>query len=123
MMGGPSGGISHFDVVVCGLGVMGSAALYALARRGRRVLGLERYAPGHGRGSSHGATRIIRLGYFEHPSYVPLLRRAYELWRELEAACGQQLLHVTGIAEIGAPDSTLVRGTLAAAHLHALRHE
>jgi sarcosine oxidase len=112
-----------FDVVVCGLGAMGSAAVRHLARRGRRVLGLERYAPGHGRGSSHGATRIIRLGYFEHPSYVPLLRRAYELWRELEAACGQQLLHVTGIAEIGAPDSTLVRGTLAAAHLHALRHE
>src|SRR5262245_31333918 len=112
-----------FDVVVCGLGAMGSAAVHHLARRGRRVLGLERYAPGHDRGSSHGATRIIRLGYFEHPSYVPLLRRSYELWRELEAACGRQLLHVTGIAEIGAPGSALVQGTLAAAKLHALSHE
>jgi sarcosine oxidase len=112
-----------FDVVVCGLGAMGSAAIHHLARRGRRVLGLERHAPGHDRGSSHGATRIIRLGYFEHPSYVPMLRRAYELWRELQGACGQQLLHITGIAEIGPPDSTLVRGTLAAASLHALPHE
>jgi sarcosine oxidase len=112
-----------FDVVVCGLGAMGSAAVHHLARQGQRVLGLERYAPGHDRGSSHGATRIIRLGYFEHPSYVPLLRRSYELWRELEAECGRQLLHITGIAEIGPPDSTLVHGTLAAAELHALPHE
>jgi sarcosine oxidase len=112
-----------FDVVVCGLGAMGSAAVHHLARRGQRVLGLERYASGHDRGSSHGATRIIRLGYFEHPSYVPLLRRAYELWRELETVGEQRLLHITGIAEIGAPDSTLVRGTLAAAKLHSLSHE
>jgi sarcosine oxidase len=68
--------MAHFDVVVCGLGAMGSAALHHLARRGKRVLGLERHSPGHDRGSSHGSTRIIRLGYFEHPSYVPLLRRA-----------------------------------------------
>src|SRR6267154_5143089 len=106
--------MAYFDVVVCGLGAMGSAAAQHLARRGKRVLGIERHVPGHDHGSSHGATRIIRLGYFEHPSYVPLLRRAYELWRELESACGQQLLHVTGIAEIGAPDGTLVRGTLVA---------
>src|SRR6267142_547620 len=115
--------MAHFDVVVCGLGVMGSAALHALARRGQRVLGLERFAPGHDRGSSHGATRIIRLAYWEHPSYVPLLRRAYDLWRELEVAAGQKLLHVTGVAEIGPPDGVLVRGTLAAAQLHALPHE
>src|SRR5262249_59307257 len=70
--------MSHFDVVVCGLGAMGSAAVQHLARRGKRVLGLERYAPGHDRDSSHGLTRIIRLGYFEHPSYVPLLRHAYK---------------------------------------------
>jgi sarcosine oxidase len=113
----------QFDVVVCGLGAMGSAAVQHLARRGKRVVGLERYVPGHDHGSSHGGTRIIRLGYFEHPSYVPLLRRAYVLWRELEAASGRKLLHVTGIAEIGPPDSALVRGTLAAAKLHALRHE
>ena len=111
------------DVVVVGLGAMGSAALQALARRGRRVLGIERFAPGHDRGSSHGVTRLIRLGYFEHPSYVPLLRRAYELWRTLEQASGRKLLHVTGIAEIGPPDGVLVHGTLASARLHSLQHE
>src|ERR1044071_10254942 len=105
--------MAHFDVVVCGLGAMGSAALHHLARRGKRVLGLERHCPGHDRGSSHGSTRIIRLGYFEHPSYVPLLRRAYALWRKLETAAGRPLLHVTGIAEIGPPSGTLVQGTLA----------
>jgi sarcosine oxidase len=110
--------MSHFDVVVCGLGAMGSAALQHLTRRGKRVLGIERYQPGHDRGSSHGLTRIIRLGYFEHPSYVPLLQHAYRLWRELEAASGQKLLHITGIAEIGPPESTL-----RCAEMHALRHE
>ena len=80
--------MADFDVVVCGLGATGSAALFHLARRGVRVLGLERFAPGHDRGSSHGSTRIFRLGYFEHPSYVPLVRRADTLWRELEAAVG-----------------------------------
>jgi sarcosine oxidase len=115
--------MADFDVVVCGLGAMGSAALHRLARRGKRVLGIERYAPGHDRGSSHGATRIIRLGYFEHPSYVPLLRRAYALWRELEQASGLELLHLAGIVEIGSPASALVRGTLASVRLHHLQHE
>jgi sarcosine oxidase len=115
--------MAHFDVVVVGLGVMGSAAVHELAERGRRVLGIERFTPGHDRGSSHGATRIIRLGYFEHPSYVPLLRRAYALWRELEQAAGRKLLHVTGIAEIGPPEGALVQGTLASSQLHALPHE
>ncbi len=111
------------DVVVVGLGAMGSAALYQLAKRGMRVLGIERFAPGHDRGSSHGLTRIIRMGYFEHPSYVPLVRRAYALWRELEAASGEKLLTVTGIAEMGLPDSVLVAGTLASSRLHDLPHE
>ena len=115
--------MASFDVVVCGLGAMGSAALHELARRRLRVAGIERFTPGHDRGSSHGATRIIRLAYWEHPSYVPLLRRAYDLWRELEGAAGQKLLHVTGVAEIGPPEGMLVRGTLAAAHLHGLPHE
>jgi sarcosine oxidase len=115
--------MAEFDVVLCGLGAMGSATLYELARRGKRVLGLERFAPGHDRGSSHGATRIIRLAYFEHPSYVPLLRRAYASWRELEQASGRKLLHITGILEIGSPQSVLVRGTLASARLHGLRHD
>jgi sarcosine oxidase len=112
-----------WDVVVCGLGAMGSATLHALARRGMRVLGVEQYTPGHNHGSSHGRTRVIRLGYFEHPSYVPLLRRSYSLWRELEAAAGRPLLHVTGIAEIGAPAGALVRGTLEACRIHGLPHE
>ena len=89
-----------FDIAVVGLGAMGSAAIWHLARRGQRVIGLDRFAPGHERGSSHGATRIIRLGYFEHPAYVPLVRRSYKLWNELEAATGCRLLEVTGIAEI-----------------------
>jgi sarcosine oxidase len=115
--------MAGFDAVVIGLGATGSAALCHLARRGLRVLGLERFAPGHDRGSSHGRTRIIRLGYFEDPAYVPLLRRAYASWRELEAATGRSLLHVTGIVEIGPPDGVLVPGTLKAARQHALPHE
>jgi sarcosine oxidase len=115
--------MASYDVVVCGLGVMGSAALYHLARRGARVLGLDRFTAGHDRGSSHGETRIIRLAYFEHPSYVPLVRRAYALWRELETEAARKLLHVTGIAEVGPPDGGLVNGTLAAARLHDIPHE
>jgi sarcosine oxidase len=114
--------VTH-DVIVVGLGAMGSAALYHLARRNIRAIGLERFEPGHERGSSHGRTRIIRHGYFEHPSYVPLVRRAAAMWRELETASGQPLMTVTGIAEIGRPDSTLVTGTLAAAQQHRLTHE
>jgi sarcosine oxidase len=108
--------MAAYDAVVVGLGAMGSAALYHLSRRGARVLG-------HDQGSSHGETRIIRLGYFEHPSYVPLLRRAYELWRELEIQAGRQLLHVTGILELGPADGTVVAGTLEAVRLHDLPHE
>ena len=115
--------MARFDVVVIGLGVMGSAALHRLAVRGVRVLGIERYEPGHDRGSSHGATRIIRLGYFEHPSYVPLLRAAYPLWRDLAAKSGLPLLTITGIVEIGAPESDLIAGTLRSALMHGLAHE
>jgi sarcosine oxidase len=115
--------MAAFDVAVIGLGVMGSAALSSLARRGRRVVGIDRFVPGHDRGSSHGATRVIRLGYFEHPSYVPLLRAAYPLWRALEARSGVPLLTITGIVEIGTPASELVTGTLRASRLHGLAHE
>src|SRR5579864_2564398 len=115
--------MASFDVAVIGLGAAGSAALAALSARARRVIGIERYAPGHDRGSSHGATRLIRLGYFEHPSYVPLLRAAYRLWRELEARSGRALLTVPGIVEIGAPDSELVEGTLRSSRLHGLAHD
>ncbi|WP_171162565.1 N-methyl-L-tryptophan oxidase [Usitatibacter palustris] len=112
-----------YDVAIVGLGAMGTAALSALARRGARVVGIERFAPGHDKGSSHGRTRVIRLGYMEHPSYVPLLRRTYELWPELEAASGRKLLHLTGIAEIGPPDGSVVPNTLLASRTHDLPHE
>jgi len=115
--------MAQFDVVVVGLGATGAAALHRLARRGVRALGLERLTPGHDQGSSHGESRIIRLGYFEHPSYVPLLRRAYELWRELEAETQAKLLHITGILEIGPPGGEVVSGTLAASRLHGLPHQ
>ncbi len=111
------------DAVVIGLGAIGSAAVASLARRGCKVVGIERFEPGHDRGSSHGATRIIRQGYFEHPSYVPLVRAAYPLWRELGAEAGEPLIEVTGIVEIGAPDSELVTGTLSASRRHGLAHE
>src|SRR5262249_50873468 len=112
-----------FDTAVIGLGVMGSAALAALAQRGRRVVGIDRFALGHDRGSSHGTTRVIRLGYFEHPSYVPLVHAAYPLWRELETRSGQSLLAITGVLEIGALESDLVAGTLRSSRLHGLPHE
>lgn len=113
----------HFDVIVVGLGGMGSAAAYHLARRGQRVLGLDRYTPPHTEGSSHGASRIIRLAYFEDPAYVPLLFRAYDLWKELERDSGQKLLHVTGGLMIGPPNSETVRGSLRSAQEHNLPHE
>ncbi len=74
---------TNFDCIVLGTGGAGSAALYHLAKRGCRALGIDRFPPGHDLGSSHGDTRIIRQAYFEHPDYVPLLFRAYELWAEL----------------------------------------
>jgi sarcosine oxidase len=111
------------DVAIIGLGAMGSAAAYHLARRGKRVIAVERFEPGHDRGSSHGESRIIRLAYFEHPSYVPLLRRAYENWRALERDTGARLLTITGILEAGHPDSSVVRGSLEASRLHDLPHE
>jgi sarcosine oxidase len=111
------------DVAVIGLGATGSAALFHLASRGVRVAGIERFEPGHDRGSSHGTSRIIRLGYFEHPSYVPLVRAAIPLWRALERNSRTALLEVTGIIEIGPPDGALVKGTLRSAQAHALAHE
>ena len=112
--------MERYDVVVVGVGGMGSAALSHLARRGKRVLGIERFDVPHEHGSSHGLTRIIRLAYFEHSSYVPLMRRAYELWRELEAEAGEQLLHVTGIVE-GGP--SIYDGVLRACADHDIAHE
>jgi len=111
------------DVIVLGLGAMGSAAAYHLARRGRRVIGLEQYTPAHDRGSSHGRTRIIREAYFEHPDYVPLIQRAYELWAALQVEDGSRLFLPTGGLMIGPHDGVLVQGALASARAHRLDHE
>ncbi|HWB86186.1 MAG TPA: N-methyl-L-tryptophan oxidase [Bryobacteraceae bacterium] len=112
-----------YDAIVLGLGAMGSASLYHLARRGYKVLGLERFSIPHEMGSSHGVTRIIRLAYYEHPSYVPLLFRAYELWRELETRSGERLLHITGSIDAGPRDGEIFRGAQLACELHELPHE
>jgi sarcosine oxidase len=113
----------RFDVIVVGVGGMGSATVYHLARRGYRVLGLERFDIPHERGSSHGVTRIIRLAYYEHPAYVPLLRRAYELWRELQALAGEELLVITGSIDAGPPASVVFAGSLQSCREHDLPHE
>lgn len=114
---------SRFDTIVVGVGAMGSATCYSLAQRGKRVLGIERFGIPNGMGSSHGYTRIIRLAYYEHPSYVVLLRRAYELWRDLQAAAGEQLLHRTGSIDAGLSDSWVFKGSLESCLLHDLPHE
>ena len=112
-----------YDVIVIGMGAMGSATVYELASRGLRVLGLERFDIPHDRGSSHGVSRIIRLAYSEHPSYVPLLRRAYERWRELESAAGEKLLHITGSVDTGRPEGPVFSGSLQSCIEHDLTHE
>jgi sarcosine oxidase len=112
-----------FDTIVLGLGGMGSAAAFHLAARGQKVLGIERFSPAHDKGSSHGKTRVIRQAYFENPAYVPLLLRAYELWRQLERDRGERLLFETGGLMIGAPTSAVVTGSIASARLHGLPHE
>jgi sarcosine oxidase len=111
-----------FDVVVIGLGVMGSAAAWHLARRGLRVLGLEQFSPAHDRGSSHGLSRVIRQAYFEHPDYVPLVLRAYALWAELEKESGRTLFRRTGAFMIGRPGCAVVQGSRTSAEVHGLRH-
>jgi sarcosine oxidase len=112
-----------YDVIVVGVGGMGSAACWQLAQRGRRVLGLERFDIPHAMGSSHGVSRIIRLPYHEHPAYVPLLQRAYELWDAIERASGTALLVTTGSVDAGPEDGPLFQGALASARLHDLPHE
>src|ERR1051325_1881900 len=111
------------DAIVIGVGGMGSAAVYHLARRGARVLGLEQFDIPHDLGSSHGLTRIIRLAYWEHPGYVPLLRRAYELWHELETVADDRLLVTTGSIDAGPAHSRMVRGAVRACRTFDLRHE
>lgn len=112
-----------FDTIVVGLGGMGSATLYHLAAAGRRTLGIEQFGIPHEMGSSHGLTRIIRLAYFEHPDYVPLLRRAYELWHALEDEVGETLLIKTGSLDVSAPDDDIFRGSRESCERHGIPHE
>jgi sarcosine oxidase len=111
------------DVAVVGVGGFGSAALWRGALRGLRMLGFEQHEPGHALGSSHGESRVIRTAYFEDERYVPLVREAFGLWRELEAATGTRLLTMTGALMLGPPDSGVVAGTLASVRRHGLDHE
>jgi sarcosine oxidase len=111
------------DVIVAGLGGMGSAAAYQLAGRGQRVLGLEKFSPAHDKGSSHGRSRIIRQAYFEGAEYVPLLLRAYELWEQLEEETGQELMTLMGGLMIGREDGELVSGSVKSADEHDLPYE
>jgi len=115
--------MARYDVVVVGLGAMGSAIARALALRGRSVVGLDRFTPPHSRGSSHGRSRIIREAYFEHPVYVPLVQRAYALWAELERESGRTLYRRTRGLMVGPPGGALVSGALESARIHHLEHE
>jgi sarcosine oxidase len=108
------------DVIVVGLGTMGAAAADSLARRGLRVVGLDRFTPPHEHGEHAGGSRIIRLAYGEGAEYVPLLRRAYELWADLEERAEVRLLRSTGALTVGRPDTPLVVGVLAADAAHGL---
>ncbi len=108
------------DVAVIGIGGVGSAAVAHLAKSGAKVIGLDRFSPPHTSGSSHGQTRVIRMAYFEHPDYVPLLRQAYRSWNDLEQATGRQLYFPTGVLQIGPEDGEVIAGTLRSAQRHDL---
>ena len=116
-------GVGEYDVIVVGVGSMGSAAVHTLAARGLRVLGLENFGPAHDQGSAHGGSRIIRQAYFEGPEYVPLLRRAFEGWRELAEQSGRDLIRLCGGIYLGDPENPVVTGSRAAAALYGLPHE
>lgn len=109
-----------YDAIIIGLGGMGSAALWHLARRGCRVHGIDQFGIAHDRGSSHGGSRLIRRAYFEHPDYVPLVSRAYELWAELERASEQKLFHCTGLFLAGRESGAMINGVLRASKAHKL---
>ncbi len=111
--------MQHYDLIVLGTGGVGSAALYHAAKRGLHCLGIDRFPPAHDRGSSHGESRLIRLSYFEHSDYVPLLRRSYELWDALDPS----LLNRTGVLYCGPAGGQIVEGVMASAKLHQLAIE
>src|SRR6202795_2628525 len=104
---------ARFDVIILGLGAMGSAAAHQLAQRQKKILGIEQFTSPHDRGSSHGGSRMIRQAYWESPAYIPLVLRAYELWEKLERDTGTRLLHITGGMNIGSGDGDLVRRSIA----------
>ena len=120
-----------FDVVIVGLGAMGSSTLYQLAKRGIRVLGIDRFAPPHTEGSTHGETRITRRGIGEGETYVPLAVRSHEIWRELEAETGQSMLFEVGSIVISQADDNVerpgrtgfIRRSIAAAQRYGIAHE
>jgi sarcosine oxidase len=112
----------RYDAIVLGLGAMGSAVAAHAAARGMRVLGIERFGPAHARGSSHGQSRIIRQAYFESPHYVPMLRRAYELWDALATRTATTLRAQTGGLFVGRPETPVVAGTIASALHWQLAH-
>ncbi len=112
--------MASYDAIVLGVGGMGSAALWHLARRGCKVLGIEQFGVAHDRGSSHGGSRLIRRAYFEHPDYVPLVSSACSLWRELEEASGKKLFHRTGLFLAGHSPGVLIDGVRKAAKVHDL---
>ncbi len=111
------------DVIVLGVGGMGSATVFHLASRGLRTLGLEQYDIPNDQGSSHGVNRVFRLAYYEDPSYVPLMIRARELWLELERHSTSQLVHVTGSVDAGPPDSAVFEGSVESCRIHQLEHD
>lgn len=111
------------DVIVAGLGAMGSCTLAELARRGVRAIGIDRFAPPHDLGSSHGGSRVIRTSYFEHPDYVPLLRHAYAGYDRLSAEAGERLRHETGLVVAGEPGNPTTFGMLESARLHGIAVE
>lgn len=112
-----------YDVIVLGLGVAGAATAAELARRGMHVLGIDQFSPPHTSGSSHGGSRIIREAYYEGAEYVPFVRRAYELWQELERDRNETLLIPCGGLTIGRPDGALVTGALGSARTHGIPHD
>jgi sarcosine oxidase len=111
------------DVIVIGCGGFGSSAMFHLAQRGLKVIGIDRFHPPHDRGSSHGETRIIRKAYFEHPSYVPLLHRAWELWEELSESVGERLIEQRDLLIAGPPGSEVIEGARLSARLYGLPME
>lgn len=115
--------MATYDTIIIGAGGMGSAIACHLARRGQRVLAIDRFTPAHDKGSSHGRSRVIRKAYFEDPRYVPMLHRAYDLWRELEQETREKLLYFCGVLNMGPADHACIRGVRQSVTQHALQHE